>query len=464
MRKTVPLIKNSYDTWKKSFVSEPVYLSNASSAPSPSTVAEESEEEEIILRQMDTLVWSWTAAGLIKSEQNGDVGAVAIRCFERLMQLKYILHSGYDHLHGQMMYKLGNDKTEFLNKQSLGVRHRNGLDSETDVEKIQHLSLIFEGIDKINFDILRNSRHLKTLLLHQCSGSGLENLLHDVLLELKSLTILDLSCTEIVELPSSLECLKGLKYLDLSETPIRRLPEWTDSLCNLETLILVGCLNLCGLPKCMYKMIKLQHLVLDIARQLQSMPIGMGKLTNLQTLSAFLVGKKDGNRITQLRNMNKLKGSLYILKLENISNKDEARDARLHDKLHLTKLDFVWSDLQDAKFTSEREILEHLQPHFGLQELKIVSYSGGSLPSWISDPSFTQITSITLYGCRYCERLPSLGELPSLKILNIVDMDELVVIDRFFYQQQANQRQNAFPRLEKLSFDGMSNLENMDRY
>ncbi|KAL0339828.1 UNVERIFIED_CONTAM: putative disease resistance protein RGA1 [Sesamum radiatum] len=407
----------------------------------------------------DTLVWSWTAAGLIKSEQNGDVGAVAIRCFERLMQLKYILHSGYDHLRDQMMYKLGNDKTEFLNKHSLGVQHRNGLDSETDVEKIQHLSLIFEGIDKINFDILRNSRHLKTLLLHQCSGSGLENLLHDVLLELKSLTILDLSCTEIVELPSSLEFLKGLKYLDLSETPIRRLPEWTDSLCNLETLILVGCLNLCGLPKCMYKMIKLQHLVLDIARQLQSMPIGMGKLTNLQTLSAFLVGKKDGNRITQLRNMNKLKGSLSILKLENILNKDEARDARLHDKLHLTKLDFVWSNLQDAKITSEEEILEHLQPHFGLQELKIVSYGGGSLPSWISDPSFTQITSITLYGCRYCERLPSLGELPSLKILNIVDMDELVVIDRLFYQQQANQRQNAFPRLEKLSFDGMSNLE-----
>ncbi|KAL0453266.1 UNVERIFIED_CONTAM: putative disease resistance protein RGA1 [Sesamum latifolium] len=184
-----------------------------------------------------------------------------------------------------------------------------------------------------------------------------------------------------------------------------------------------------------------------------------GKLTNLQTLSAFLVGKKDGNRIAQLRNMNKLKGSLCILKLENILNKEEARDARLHDKLHLTKLEFIWSDLQDAKVTSEEEILEHLQPHFGLQELKIVSYSGGSLPSWISDPSFTQVTSITLYGCRYCERLPSLGELPSLKILNIVDMDELVVIDRLFYQQQANQRQNAFPRLEQLSFDGMSNLE-----
>ncbi|KAL0404755.1 UNVERIFIED_CONTAM: putative disease resistance protein RGA4 [Sesamum radiatum] len=402
----------------------------------------------------DTLVWSWIAAGLIESD---DMEAVAIRCFDTLMQSEYILHSGYNHLRDQTMYKLGE---KFLNKQSVGVRYKKGLDSETDVADVQHLSLILEGIDRFYVDTLRKCGNLKTLLLHRCSGSELENLLHNVLLELISLTILDLSRTNIVELPSSVEKLTGLRYLDLSETPIRRLPEWMDSLCNLETLILLGCLNLCGLPKCMYKLIKLQHLVLDIVQQLQSMPIGMGKLTNLQTLRAFLVGTKDGNRVGELRNMNKLKGSLCILKLENILNVEEARNARLCDKLHLTKLELIWSDLQDGKVETEEEIVEYLQPHFGLQELKIVSYSGGVLPSWISDPSFTQLVSITLHGCRYCETLPSLGELPSLKILNIVDMDELVVIDSLFYQKQANQYcRNAFPRLEQLSFDGMSNLE-----
>ncbi|KAG8372195.1 hypothetical protein BUALT_Bualt12G0041100 [Buddleja alternifolia] len=397
----------------------------------------------------DTLIWSWLAAGLINSEQNGKREAMAVRCFDKLIRSEYILHSGYDYVANQMMYRLGNER------ESLNLRYGKSLDIDTNVAELEHLSLIFEGIDQIPFDILGEDSRLKTLLLHQCYGSKLENLLNDLFLKLKFLTTLDLSCTNIVELPSSVENLKALQYLDMSKTPIRRLPESIDSLGSLETLTLVGCLNLYGLPKCTNKLINLQHLVLDIS----SMPIGIGKLTNLQTLRTFLVGTKEGTHVEELRNMNKLKGSLCIMKLENVTNGEEAGKALLCDKKYITKLELIWSDIQDTKLTLEEEILKSIQPHFGLEELKIFFYSGGLLPSWISDPSFTQISSITLHGCRYCEKLPSLGDLPSLKFLNVVEMDGLVDIDELFCRKGDNREKHAFPQLEKLSFNGMSNLK-----
>ncbi|XP_051151085.1 uncharacterized protein LOC127265361 [Andrographis paniculata] len=406
----------------------------------------------------DTLIWSWIAADLITPEKSGRTEAVANRCFDELVNSKYLSESGYDHLRDQMMYRIEKDELSILNKQPSEFLYKS-TDNDRDMAGVKHLSLIFERIDRSVFESIRKCSQLKTLLLHKCPGSESQNLLHDLFLEMKFLTSLDLSGTNIDELPWSIENLKMLKYLDVSGTPIRHLPESIDSLSCLEMLLLLQCLSLCGLPKRIDKLVNLQHLVLDLSQLSQSMPIGMGKLTNLQTLGAFVVGTRDGNSIRELKNMNKLKGSLCLMNLENIPNANEAREARLCDKWDISKLEFVWSDLQDAKVPQEVEILESLKPYSGLQELKVVSYSGGTLPSWISDPSFTQIANITLYGCRYCETLSSLGDLPSLKSLNIVDMDELVRIDRSFCQKHTTRDRQAFPKLERLSLEGMSNLE-----
>ncbi|KAK6127154.1 hypothetical protein DH2020_039102 [Rehmannia glutinosa] len=408
----------------------------------------------------DMLVWQWIAEGLTNLTEEEMEEEVCIQCFDILLNLDYIVASGYDHFVGQMMYKIGDKMIEFLQKQPLEPKFLKYLDSkQTHVAKIEHLSFAFMEIDHIKFGILKLCHQLQTLIIHGCFGSKVERLPSDLFLEIKALKILNLSRTNILELPSSVEYLEELRYLDMSETPIRWLPESIRCFSNLQTLKLDGCLSLIGLPKCTSKLINLRHLVLDVVRQLQSMPTGIGKLSKLQTLGAFLVGEDEGSRIGELKNMNKLKGSLRILNLENVMTREEAAEAGLCNKRDLKTIELQWSDLQDEKNTDEQEILESLQPPFGIHELKILFYSGGVLPSWISNPSFGELVSITLYRCRYCDSLPCLGELPSLKLLNIVENNEVVEINSLFSKKHANQHHVAFPKLEKLSFDSMSVLE-----
>ncbi|KAL0346121.1 UNVERIFIED_CONTAM: putative disease resistance protein [Sesamum radiatum] len=415
----------------------------------------------------DMLVWQWIAEGLINLGEDEIMEGESIRCFDTLLNLGYIMPAGYNHRVDQMKYRVGEKVNAFIQKQQyLEPKFQKYLDTEeiTDVLKVEHLSLAFKEIDCINFGTIKQCGHLKMLSIHRCYGSKMKNLIpSDLFLELQALKILNLSHIDIMGLPSSVENLKELQCLDMCATPILGLPESMKCLSNLRTLNLDGCLSLMTLPKCTSMLINLRHLVLDVVGQLQSMPAGIGKLSKLRTLRAFLAGEDEGSRIGELKDMNKLKGSLLISHLENVSTKEEAAEACLCNKQDLKKIELQWSDLQDNKNPDEEEILESLQPPLGIQELKIFYYSGGVLPSWISNPSFTEVVSITLYRCRYCDTLPPFGELPALKFLTILEMNEVLEINRFFCRrnQITNQHHHvAFPKLEKLSFDSMAKLEN----
>ncbi|KAL7084071.1 hypothetical protein ACP275_14G202200 [Erythranthe tilingii] len=407
----------------------------------------------------EMLIWQWIAESSINLS-DGEIEEVYIQCFDTLLNLDYIVPSGYDNFVDQMKYKVGDKLTLFLQNQPLEPKVQKCLDSkQTDTTKVEHLSLAFKEIDLINFGILKQCIRLHTLIIHRCYGSKVNYLPPDLFLELKALHILNLSHTNIKELPSSVENLKEVRYLDVSETPIKWLTESILCLSHLQTLKLDGCLSLVGLPKCTSKLVNLRHLVLDIARQLQSMPEGIGNLSKLRTLGAFLVGDGEGTRIGELKNMNSLGGSLRLLNLENVLTREEAAEAYLCNKHGLKKIELQWSDLQDEKNPNEEEILNSLQPPSGIQELKILFYSGGVFPSWISNPSFGELVNITLYRCRYCDKLPSLGELPSLKVLNVIENNEVKEISSFFCRKESNEDHVAFPKLEKLSFDSMSELE-----
>ncbi|XP_011079109.1 uncharacterized protein LOC105162710 isoform X1 [Sesamum indicum] len=331
----------------------------------------------------DMLVWQWIAEGLINLGEDEIMEGESIRCFDTLLNLGYIMPAGYNHRIDQMKYRVGEEKVNaFIPKQQyLEPKFQKYLDTEeiTDVLKVDHLSLAFKQIDCINFGTIKQCGQLKMLSIHRCYGSKMKNLLpSDLFLELQALKILNLSHTDIMGLPSSVENLKALQCLDMYATPIRGLPESIRCLSNLRTLNLDGCLSLMTLPKCTSMLINLRHLVLDIVGQLQSMPAGIGKLSKLRTLRAFLVGEDEGSRIGELKDMNKLKGSLLISNLENVSTKEEAAEAYLCNKQDLKKIELQWSDLQDNKNPDEEEILESLQPPLGIEELKIFFYSLGN--------------------------------------------------------------------------------------
>ncbi|CAK9169140.1 unnamed protein product [Ilex paraguariensis] len=412
---------------------------------------------------MDTMVLLWIAQGLFQPEELVRVEDVGRVCFKMLLNNKFILLSGFDSRVGQEMYKVNNAMTYFsyLEEALAGAYMKveeEGKLSDISKETL-HLSLRSNNFDFAIFDVLKNCKQLCTLILLSGYGSSINQVPFDLFLILKQLRTLDLSRTHISELPNSVGNLLELRYLDLSETPIADLPTTIDCLNCLQTLRLRGCLCLIGLPKGMKKLTNLRHLDLDIVRQCKSMPPGMGNLTNLQTLRAFLVGRDDGCRIGELKNMNNLSGSFCILGLQNVLNSEEARAAALNNKQYLKKLELRWGDHQNDQTQAEEEILECLQPHFGLKELQILFYNGSRLPRWISNPSFADIIDITLYGCINCYLLPSIGALPSLKFLKLIEMNGVKDISSTFCRIERNQGYHAFPKLEKLTIDVMLNLE-----
>ncbi|CBI40180.3 unnamed protein product, partial [Vitis vinifera] len=130
----------------------------------------------------------------------------------------------------------------------------------------------------------------------------------------------------------------------------------------------------------------------------------MGCLTNLQTLSKFIVGKG----------------------LHNVRNTRDAVDACLKNKCHIEELTMGWSgDFDDSRNElNEMLVLELLQPQRNLKKLTVEFYGGPKFPSWIGNPSFSKMESLTLKNCGKCTSLPCLGRLSLLKALRIQGMFE----------------------------------------
>ncbi|XP_075503950.1 putative disease resistance protein At3g14460 [Primulina tabacum] len=410
----------------------------------------------------DILVWQWIAQGGTIAGNSVFVEEACIQCFDILLKLKYVAPIGYEYdgLY-KNKYKVGDEMNEFLQNHPVGSQVTKELDSShVDVSELEHLSLSFKVIDQINFGIIKKLSHLHTLIIHGCRSSIVKFFLpSDLFLELKALRMLNISRTDVSHLPSSIENSKALRFLDMSETSIISLPEKMCNLTNLQTLKLDKCKSLSRLPNRTKELINLRHLILDVAGQLDSMPEGMGNLSELRTLRTFLVGEDDGHNINELKHMNKLSGSLRISNLENVKSPAKAADASLCCKHDLRKIEFWWVDLQYEKNPMEEEILACLEPTLGIQEIEVCYYSGGKFPSWISKPSFDELVSITLYMCIYCDNLPSLGQLPSLKFISVVGMNEVLEINNLFCGEQIDKNQPSFPMLEKLSFYGMPKLE-----
>ncbi|PIN24412.1 Mitogen-activated protein kinase kinase (MAP2K) [Handroanthus impetiginosus] len=385
--------------------------------------------------EKDKLVQLWMAEECIEVEATKRIEDVANLVFDTLVKEEVIIPSKFDSLYRQLKYKVNTSKPSTWSlKQGNYLRIDDGNLDGMDGEAL-HLTWNCKRLDRSLSETLKNYKQLRTLMVHEDCGASIKQLPSGIFLDLKLLRTLDLSGTHISELPGTIGKLESLRFLDVSETPIKRLPESTDRLYFLQTLKLRGCFGLFAFPRGLGRLINLRHLDLDIVGQLKSMPWGMGKLTKLQTLQAFLVGKNEG-----------------------CASAEEAKEATLAKKQHIEKLELRWHDHGNEDSLDTAEILEYLQPHFHLTELQITHFSGSKLSSWISNPLFTNLASITLYKCINCHILPSIGELPSLKILHITEMNNVRDINTLFCRSHDDEFR-AFPALEKLTLDKMLNLE-----
>ncbi|KAK6140416.1 hypothetical protein DH2020_025843 [Rehmannia glutinosa] len=276
--------------------------------------------------------------------------------------------------------------------------------------------------------------------------------------KLHSLRVLSLSGYSITELPSSICNLIHLRYLNLSGTSIVTLPDTLSDLFHLQTLSLRNCRFICKLPPALGNLSNLRHLDNSNTDQLKDMPVEIGKLRNLQTLPKIVLGKDGGLGLKELRDLTHLRGTLAIFELQHVKDIEDVKEACLRCKNELDELQLSWgSEFDNSQDRiSEEDVIDHLQPHENLQNLKIEFYRGLSFPSWIGDPAFRKLSSISFSSCLECSSLPPLGQLPELKHLRVGGMPKVKRIGNEFY---GNGLVAPFPKLETLRFDHMPKWE-----
>ncbi|KAJ6307375.1 hypothetical protein OIU76_017214 [Salix suchowensis] len=323
-------------------------------------------------------------------------------------------------------------------------------------ERSRHSSYTRDDYDGIKkFEAFHKAKCLRTFLpFRHGETSYVTNNIVGLLPNLKRLRVLSLSGYNISELHDSIGELKLLRYLDLSFTMIRSLPESIGSLYNLQTLILRDCSYLTKWPSKMGNLINLCYLDITDVYLISEMPLGIKNLKRLRKLSDFAVSRKIGHGIEELMDLNSLRGTLCISRLENAVDPRRARQANLQEKQDLETLVLKWSsDITDSRDERiEKDVLGMLQPHQGLKELTINSYSATDFPSWVGDPCFSNMVLLRLENCENCTSLPALGLLKSLKDLAITGMNGLQSIGCDIYGEGCS---NPFPSLETLYFKDM---------
>ncbi|XXG87507.1 hypothetical protein AAC387_Pa11g2175 [Persea americana] len=270
-----------------------------------------------------------------------------------------------------------------------------------------------------------------------------------VLSSLRCLRVLDLSYSRIRYLPNSIDKLKHLRYLDISHTSIGELPESICNLHSLQTLNFIGT-DIQKLPKNMKKMISLRHVEFDGNCPA---PKGIGELTCLRTWPTFVVSEESGAGIEELKGLNQLSGHIHIEGLDNIRNGVCAREANLKAKQYLSALELSWSVVDTVASASE-EVIENLEPHPNLKKLIVNEYMGLKFPGWMM--TLTNLVDIKLSGCKRCEHLPPLWELPLLESLEMEEFSDLKYIVEFDGDHNCK---DIFPSLKRLHLSRMPNLE-----
>ncbi|XP_016181037.1 putative disease resistance protein At3g14460 [Arachis ipaensis] len=399
----------------------------------------------------DELILLWMAENILQSPRRGKtLEEVGYMCFNELVSRLFFRKVEFHHNYF-VMHDLFHDLAIHL----AGEFYCN-------LEKLDEEEEIHFQTRHLSFGRL-NSRNSIAMLENLSTCLYVDDLfsMESIASNLKNLRVL--SCCRLDVLPDVIGKLIHLRYLNFSWTNIKTLPESLCNLYNLQTLILYECTKLTMLPSGTHKLVNLRHL--DVRKTaLKEMPRRISQLKVLQFLSSFVVGKQEDNGIQEVGGLANLHRSFEIKKLENVVDVGQGRRARILDKTHINELCLEWSSADDVVQNTEtvRDILESLQPHNDLKVLKIKGYKGTTFPNWLGNFAYNNMTSVSLVSCNNCFKLPSLGEITSLKSLRIERFDQLRSIGMEFYKNEGDHHSSHIPpflSLETLEFHDMPSWE-----
>uniref|UniRef100_A0A6N2MJA8 Disease resistance RPP13-like protein 1 n=1 Tax=Salix viminalis TaxID=40686 RepID=A0A6N2MJA8_SALVM len=372
----------------------------------------------------DELVLLWMAEGFLPDAGGEKNMEELYSCFNELLSRSFFQRSSSNEQRYLMHHLISDLAQSVAGETCVNLNDKQEYNKIfPDFEKTRHISFTRRTYEVAQrFKDLGKLKRLRTFIALRLYSSPWgaycylsNNVLHEALLKLKHLRVLSLSGYCITELPNSIGDLKQLRYLNFSQTKIKQLPESVSNLINLQTLKLYGC------------------------RKLKKLPQGTSILINLCHLD-----------ITDTDNLNEMPSWMDARR---------AAHANLRGKHNLEELELKWSesDLKGEVIKHHIPVLNSLQPHANLKELKIAFYGGTEFPSWVGHPSFSEIVHLELSCCSKCIELPPLGRLPSLRDLFIQGLDAVKTVGPGFYGVGSSVK--PFQSLKTLKFEDMREWE-----
>ncbi|XP_050256212.1 putative disease resistance protein RGA3 [Quercus robur] len=399
----------------------------------------------------DEVIQYWMAEGfLLAKEANMEMEDIGNMYFNILLATSFFQNArkdAYGNIISCKMHNLVHDFALSISKFETLILEGDSVDNGS---SIQPLFARLDGKSTLGSSFSEvDSTKLRTLIS--------ENFNFDIMLSnFKWLRVLKLFGDGIMKLSDSIEQLIHLSLLDISYSEIEVLPKSITKLYNLQTLRIEGFLH--GLPEDLSNLINLRHIHINWDCYVKT-PKNMSMLTCLQTLPFFGVGSEDGYRITELGALKNLKGEIVIKNLESVKDEEEAKSAKLKEK-EIFNLGLYWDKGSDK----DEKVLEGLHPHPNLKSLTIEYYGGKKFPSWVGLSSlYHNLIEINLRYCRECEEVPTLGQLPCLRVLEMEGMEKVRCIGSEFYFYSDGSYRNTttilFPALRILKLVLMESLE-----
>ncbi|XBI34152.1 hypothetical protein VPH35_119990 [Triticum aestivum] len=317
----------------------------------------------------DELVKLWVAEGFIQSTNaQEDMEAIGQGYFHELMATSFVKPGVYYQGSFQECFRIENgSRREVLDD----VRHL----------FVANGAMVTEEIFKL--------KNLRTLIIdHMELAPANKEFFEKVFEKLQKLRVLTIETSwtlideiSVFEIPAAIGHLKHLWYLTLVfyEAALY-LPKTVDSLYHLQVLMFGYASDVeVSSDINMGNLTNLRHI---IGGEITMHIPNIGRLISIQTIETFDVRREHWYELKQLRDLNKLRGSLTIQNLENVESKKEAHEAKLAAKKGLTELRLFWVNDRACTPGVQAEVLEGLCPPKDLKSLEVWRYQSLRYPSW----------------------------------------------------------------------------------
>jgi leucine-rich repeat protein SHOC2 len=166
--------------------------------------------------------------------------------------------------------------------------------------------------------------------------------------------------------------------------------------------------------------------------------------------------------LENLAKLNNLRDHLEISHLETYGLELSENGDYLKEKKHLQHLTLRWDhddDEEGDSSTKDLATLECLRPHSELSSIFLVGYNGETLSTWF--PSMQSLVKLSLSDCNSCKYLPQLDQLPKLRFLELLRLDNLAYIKENGGDNDQDKQgiEVYFPSLEELTISDCPKLK-----